>query len=276
MSIFDEPKIDCHTHILDPVGFPYAPDTHYRPAGQETGTAAQLLHVMDAHGVRFALLVGPNSGYGLDNRCMLDAIAHSGGRFKGIAVVGNEATRAQLEALKAAGVVGVAWNVTFYGVDYYADAARLLSELDALDMFVQIQVEHDQLVPLLPMLQRSGARIVIDHCGRPTPEAGLDEPGFKALLGLGKARRAAVKLSGYVKFSRTPYPHPDTQPFIDALVDAYTPDACMWASDWPNLRAPGHMDYGLQLRFVERLFPDGRDRRKVLWATPNQLFRFSE
>jgi predicted TIM-barrel fold metal-dependent hydrolase len=267
MSIFDEPKIDCHTHILDPAGFPYAPDTHYRPTGQETGTAVQLLHVMDAHGVRFALLVGPNSGYGLDNRCMLDAIAHSAGRFKGIAVVTNEVTHAELEALKAAGVVGVAWNVTHYGVDYYANAAGLLDRLDALDMFVQIQVEHDQLVQLLPMLRQSGARIPTDAC--PTP-IRHQRTGFRAV-----GKRRAVKLSGYVKFSRTPYPHPDVQPFIDALADAYTPDACMWASDWPNLRAPGHMDYGLQLKFVERLFPEAADRHKVLWQTPDALFQFS-
>jgi hypothetical protein len=36
-----QPKIDCHVHVLDPA-VPYAADTHYRPAGQETGTAAQL------------------------------------------------------------------------------------------------------------------------------------------------------------------------------------------------------------------------------------------
>ena len=275
MSVFDEPKIDCHTHILDPSGFPYAPDTHYRPAGQETGTAEQLLHVMDAYGTRYALLVGPNSGYGLDNRCMLDAIAHSAGRFKGIAVVTNRIALAELEALKAAGIVGVAWNVTHYGVDYYVDAGRLLEQLKQLDLFVQVQVEHDQLVPLVPMLQRSGVRILIDHCGRPTPEAGIDQPGFVALLGLAQTLRAAVKLSGYVKFSRTPYPHGDIQPYLDALIDAFTPDACMWASDWPNLRAPGHMDYGLQLKFVEKLFPESTDRRKVLWTTPDALFRFS-
>ena len=275
MSIFDEPKIDCHTHILDPVGFPYTSDTHYRPAGQETGSAAQLLHVMDAYGVAYALLVGPNSGYGLDNRCMLDAIAHSAGRFKGIAVVTNHISLAELEALKAAGVVGVAWNVTFYGVDYYADAAGLIDKLEALDLFVQIQVEHDQLVPLMPMLQHSAVRILIDHCGRPTPSAGIDQPGFKALLALAGTRRAAVKLSGYVKFAREPYPYADVRPYIDALIDAYTPDACIWASDWPNLRAPRRSDYGVLLKFVELLVPDAIDRRKILWETPDALFRFT-
>ncbi len=75
MSIFDEPKIDCHVHVLDPAHFPYAQDTHYRPAGQETGTYEQLVALLHAYGTRHALIVGPNSGYGLDNRCLLDALA---------------------------------------------------------------------------------------------------------------------------------------------------------------------------------------------------------
>src|SRR5439155_15779126 len=87
MNIYDEPKIDCHNHVFDPARFPYAADTAYRPAGQEIGNAPYFVHVLDAYGVRYALVVGPNSGYGTDNRCLLDAIARSGGRFKGIAVV---------------------------------------------------------------------------------------------------------------------------------------------------------------------------------------------
>lgn len=274
-DVFAEPKIDCHVHVLDPARFPYAADTHYRPAGQEMGAAAQLLRVMDVYGARHALIVGPNSGYGLDNRCLIDAIAHSAGRCKGIAVVANDARRADLQALKDAGIVGVAWNVTHYGVDYYADAEGLLDRLAALDLFVQVQVEHDQLVPLVPMLERSGARILIDHCGRPTPAAGLDQPGFAALLRLASTRRAFVKLSGIVKFSREPYPHDDARPYIDALIGAFTLDACMWASDWPFLRAPQRVDYGVLLALVLHLFPDAAQRHRLLWKTPEALFRFT-
>ena len=276
MSIFDEPKIDCHAHVFDAARFAYGEHTHYRPVGQESGsTAAQLTQVMDAYGVGYTLLVGPNSGYGLDNRCMLDAIACSGGRMKGIAVVANDATLAELEALAAMGVVGVAWNVTHYGVDHYANAYALLERLAALDLFVGLQVEHAQLVPLAPMLMRSGVRILIDHCGRPTPAAGLGQPGFKALLALAASGRVFVKLSGVVKFADDPSPHADAQPYVDALVDAFSPDRCMWASDWPYLRAPRRVDYGVLLKAVERRFAGAGERRKVLWETPNRLFRFT-
>ncbi len=273
--IFDEPKIDCHVHVLDPQRFPYAADTHYAPAGQETGTAAQLLQVLDTYGARHALIVGTNSGYGLDNRCMLDAVARSNGRCKGIAVVANDAGMDELVTLKAKGIVGVAWNATHHGSDYYAGALPLLERLRALDLFVQVQVEHDQLVPLVPIVERSGVRILVDHCGRPTPEAGLGQPGFRALLGLAATRRAFVKLSGLVKFSREPFPHADAKPYVDALLDTFTPDACMWASDWPYLRAPVRVDYGVLLALVLRLFPEPAQRRKVLWETPNALFRFT-
>jgi predicted TIM-barrel fold metal-dependent hydrolase len=72
-SVFDEPKIDSHCHILDPAKFTYSPDSKYHPPGQEIGTAVQIAEVFKTSGIRNALLVPPNSGYGEDNRCLLAA-----------------------------------------------------------------------------------------------------------------------------------------------------------------------------------------------------------
>jgi predicted TIM-barrel fold metal-dependent hydrolase len=275
VRIFEEPKIDCHAHVLDPVRFPYGANTHYRPAGQEIGTPAQFAQVMAAYGTTCALLVGPNSGYGLDNACMLDTLARGEGRYRGVAVVANDTSADELQRLKAKGVVGVAWNVTHYGVEYYRDAQPLVEKLVALDMFVDIQVEHDQLVRMMPLLARPGLRVLVDHCGRPTIDAGLDQSGFRAVLELGATRRAFVKLSGFAKFSHRPPPHEDVWPFVEALVDAFTLDHCLWASDWPYLRATMRVDYGVLLQIVLALFPDATDRRKLLWDTPRGLFGFA-
>ena len=273
--IFEEPKIDCHVHVLDPRRFPYGADTHYAPSGQEIGTPAQLSQAMDAYGTAYALLVGPNSGYGLDNSCMLDTIARSEGRYKGIAVVANDVTLEALERLKTRGVVGVAWNVTHYGVEHYRDAEPLLEKLAQIGMFVDIQTEHDQLVTMMPMLTRHGVRLLVDHCGRPTINAGLDQPGFRALLEIGAWKLGFVKLSGFAKFSGEPAPHRDVWRFVEALVEAFTLDRCLWASDWPYLRAPMHIDYGVLLQLVVAMFPDASDRRRLLWETPAGLFEFA-
>lgn len=274
MSIYDEPKIDTHCHVFDPARFPYGDATPYRPSGQEIGTAAQLLNVLDAYGVGHALLVGPNSGYEQDNRCLLDAIASSNGRLKGIAVVPHDIDHDALRELKAAGVVGVAFNATFHGVDYYVDTTDLLERLAALDLCVSLQVQNDQLVTLAPMFADTGVRVLIDHCGRPLPSAGLGQPGFQTLLALAATNRVFVKLSGYVKFAQNAYPYEDARPFVDALLDAFTPERCMWASDWPYLRAVQRIDYGPLLRLIERFVPDATRRRSILFETPRRVLGF--
>lgn len=276
MSVFDEPKVDCHNHVLDPARFAYAPDVAYCPAGQEIGSRAQHAAVMASYGARHALLVGPNSGYGHDNRCLLDALAYSGGRFKGIAVVAHDSGRDELLRLKAAGVVGIAFNATIHGVAHFGDAAPLLRRLADLDMFVQFQVEGDQMAALAPMLLASGARLLIDHCGRPVPAAGLHQAGVQAVLGLAKSGRAAVKLSGYQKFSAGPWPYADVKPYFDTLVDAFTLDACLWGSDWPFLKATERLDVGPLLHLVQDWLPDAADRRRLFWDTPRRLFGFAD
>lgn len=276
MNIFQEPKIDCHTHVIDPVRFPYGKDIEYKPCGPEIGTPAQLHHVMKTYGVSHSLLVQPNSGYGSDNSCMLDAIAHGNGRFKGVAIVDFDADLATLRQFKDQGIVGAAFNPTFHGVDYYKRSAGLIAKLAELDMFLNIQSEQDQLSMFVPWIEAMPIRVLIDHCGRPTPEAGLDQPGFMALLRLGRTGRVSVKLSGYSKFARAPYPFEDTWPYLRAIVDAFTLDRCLWASDWPYLRAPERQDYGPLVELVEVLFPIAADRRKLLWETPRRLFGFGQ
>ena len=268
------PTIDCHVHVFDPARFPYEPDTWYRPSGAEIGTAEQLGHVLDAHGVAHALIVGPNSGYGLDNRCLLDALHRGQGRYKGIAVVRNDASLRELQDLQAAGVVGVAMNVALLGVDFYRDTPPLLERLRTLGLWAQVQVQNDELVALAPMLKDSGARLLFDHTGRPNPAAGLMHPGFQTLLELAQTGRACVKLSGFAKFSATSFPHADAWPYVHALLEAYTPQALVWASDWPFLRAPARIDYGPLLGLLEQLLPNAADRQAVLWDTPRRLFGF--
>jgi hypothetical protein len=80
--------------------------------------------------------VQPNSGYERDNFCMLDAIAGSEGRLKGITIVDLKTDIGTLKTLKAQGIVGAAINATFHGNDYYRDAGRLIAKLADLDMML--------------------------------------------------------------------------------------------------------------------------------------------
>lgn len=275
MSVFSERKIDCHNHIFDPEAFPYQPGCSYQPDGHEKASFDLFTRMMDAYGISNALIVGPNSGYGEDdNRALLDAIKRSNGRCKGMAVVSQGCSLDQLQTLKEQGVVGITFNVAFYGVDHFARSAALLDRIAQLDMIAQLQIEGEQLIPLAPMFTDSGARLLVDHCGRPDLSAGIDSPGFRAVLSLADTGRAWIKVSGFDKFSNTALPWSDTQEPVTAIQQTYGEDRLIWGSDWPFLRARHRMDLGSLLALAEAQFPSPTEREKFFWRNAAELIGF--
>lgn len=275
MNVLTQPKIDCHHHLFDPRRYPYVADTAYRPEGHEIGSLTQYRAVMQAYNIQHSLIVGPTSGYNTDNRCLLAALAEYPGLFRGIAVVPPDIDSQALAALKGQGVVGIALNVAMLGTAPFVAIDTLMGRLAELDLFAQIQVMDDQLPALLPLLQRTSTRLLIDHSGRPDVAAGLQQAAFQALLGLAGTERTYVKLSGLSKFSRQPYPYADGLPYQQALLQAFGAERCLWGSDWPFLRATERMDIGTLLLLAEQVLPSTQQREQVLWHTPRDLFGFA-
>lgn len=264
---------DCHAHVFCDNAYPFSPDTLYQPHPSQTGTAAKFLAVLDAHGFTHGLLVGAGP-YGPDNRCMLNAIANSGGRFKGIAVVAPDIADRELAALADGGVVGIRMNLMGHGMRPLIEtgADRLLARVKELQWFVQIHCQKDELTEAAPILRKAGVRVMVDHFGRPDVKRGVSQPGFRTLLEFGKSGNAVIKLSGPFRSSVEGYPYRDVDPFIAAAIEAYTLERCVWGSDWPFVRMDERMDYGPPLTCLPRWLPDAKDRRKVLWDTPARLF----
>ena len=52
-------------------------------------------------------------------------------------------------------------------------------------------------------------------------------------------------------------------------------DGCVWGSGCPIIRQLSRVDYGPLLKLAERLMPDARQRRAVMWDTPRRLFGFA-
>lgn len=267
---------DCHAHVFCGDRYPFSSEKLYEPHPSQAGTAPKFRAVLDAHGLTHGLLVGAGP-YGPDNRCMLGAIAASGGRFKGIALVRADASERELAALADQGVVGVRINLMNHGLRPLIEpgAERLLARVKEMKWFVQIHCQKDQLAEATPILGKAGVRIMVDHFGRPDVKRGVSQPGFQALLELGRSGSAVVKLSGPFRSSAEGYPYRDVDPFIAAAIDAFTLENCVWGSDWPFVRMDERMDYGPVFSCLPRWLPDAKDRQKVLWDTPVRLFGFS-
>jgi len=263
--------------VFDTARFPFTNPHGYRPQANECGTAFEFQTVLAAHSMTHGLLVNPFAGYATDNRCLLAAIAASGDRFRGVALVGHDTNDAQMRELADGGVIGARFNTLFQGATSLEGAAglRLLERIKDVGWFAQIYFHDDEVLKLLPILDRVGVRVVVDHCACPDPARGLDQPGFAAVLELGRRGQAAVKLSGPFRYSKRPWPYDDCDRFVQALVDAFTLDNCVWGSDWPFVRLPSRYDYGPTRATLDRWLPDRADQAKVLWDTPRRWFGFA-
>jgi predicted TIM-barrel fold metal-dependent hydrolase len=268
-------RVDCHAHIIAPPKFPFADGPGYKPRLDETGDCERFLHTLDAHAVSHALLVQP-SCYGYDNACMLDAMARSKGRFKGIAVVAPHASDKEMGLLKEKGVVGIRLNLMRSDAEALSrpESSRFLARVKDLGWFLQIYATGQFWCGIQRILLDSGVRIVIDHFGEPDPSCGINQPGFQAVLALGRETGAIVKLSAPFRTSARPFPHTDVDPFVAAIVDVFGPDRCVWGSDWPFINTTQQVEYGDLLTLLTRWLPNPADQERVLWRNPARFFGF--
>jgi predicted TIM-barrel fold metal-dependent hydrolase len=221
-----------------------------------------------------ALLVQP-SGYGFDNSAMLDAIADRPGRFKGIAMIAPDISDRELERLSTAGVVGVRFNLASFQRDALSgpSAPRLLARLRERNWFAQIYAHDTQWPDLARSLHASGVSVLVDHFGVRDLSAGPAQPGFQAVLALGRDGNAVVKLSA--PFRASTQGGDDLAPYAEALLAAFGLDRCVWGSDWPFLDIPGKPVYAGALAALVRWVPDAADRDRVLCHNPSRLFGFA-
>lgn len=280
--------VDCHVHVFDGARFPFAATRSYTP-GQ--ATVADLRSMMVTLGMERTVLVQP-SVYGTDNRCLLDAVRQLGPDVaRGIAVVDPAVvTDAELDALSAAGVVGLRINLAVRAEDRGAAAidavARLTSRIAGTGLLMQIFAGMPLLEALEPILTEMPIPVVLDHFAGARAAAGSGQPGFAALMRLLGDGKVWVKLSAPYRASDQAPAYADLQPMVEAMVSA-NPDRLLWASDWPHTGGGDRGDRnpaGIEpfravdsARFLQELtawVPDPAIRQKVLVGNAAAVFRF--
>ncbi len=93
---------DTHMHVYDS-RYPVSPLSLLRPPD---ATVDEYRKVQSALGLQRVVVVQPTT-YGLDNSCLLDAVAQLGGEARAIVVVDDAVTDLDLEHLDASRVFAV-------------------------------------------------------------------------------------------------------------------------------------------------------------------------
>jgi D-galactarolactone isomerase len=97
---------DCHHHIYDE-RFPVSP--HWRQGFPPGATVADYRLLQRRLGTTRSVVVQPST-YGVDNRCLVDALGELGAAARGVAVVDTEVKDAELKMLTDAGVRAIRVN----------------------------------------------------------------------------------------------------------------------------------------------------------------------
>jgi predicted TIM-barrel fold metal-dependent hydrolase len=261
---------DAHCHIFGPAAkFPYASERRYTPPDSPR---EKLRALHDHLGISRAVLVQA-SCHGADNRAMLDAIAWSKGAWRGVAMVGEDATERELEALHQGGVRGVRFNfVRHLGGAPDAQAfERALAMIAPLGWHVVLHFDAEDIEAHADLFRRMRVPFVIDHMGRINAGHGLDQRPFAMLLELMKNPRAWVKVSGPERVSSAGKPFHDALPFAEALIRA-APDRVLWGTDFPHPNVKVMPNDGELVDLFAQIVPDEGLRKRILVDNPARLY----
>jgi predicted TIM-barrel fold metal-dependent hydrolase len=286
---FDVPAhaCDCHTHIHGDVEkFPFVAGRVYTPGPASPEEMAALHRALHIERV---VIVTP-SVYGTDNSSSLLGMKARGATARGVAVIDDKTTEAQLDAMQADGFRGIRINLATDGVnDPNVGRTRFTAAMERM----KARGWHVQLYTTLPVISAikdlvlaAPVPAVFDHFGGVEASLGLEQPGFSDLIELVKSGKAYVKISGAYRSSKLSPDYQDMAPYAQALIAANV-DRIVWGTDWPHpdsVPVPGRkatdvapfypIDDGRLLNQLPVWAPDADARKKILVDNPARLYGF--
>ncbi|RQH12128.1 hydrolase [Bradyrhizobium sp. RP6] len=286
---FDVPAhaCDCHTHIHgDPQRFPFFAGRVYTP---EPASPEEMAALHKALHIERVVIVTP-SVYGTDNSSTLFGMKARGATARGVAVIDDRTTEAQLDAMQAEGFRGIRINLATGGInDTNIGRARFTTAVErvkARGWHVQLYTTPVMISAIKDLVVASPVPAVFDHFGGLEAPLGLEQPGFSDLMALVKSGKAYVKISGAYRSSKLAPDYQDMVPYARALIAANA-DRIVWGSDWPHpdsSRVEGRkptdiaplyqIDDGRLLNQLPVWAPEADVRKKILVDNPARLYGF--
>ena len=263
---------DAHCHVFGPARrFPYAADRSYTPPD----APVEHLRALHAHlGISRAVIVHA-SCHGSEMDVTLDAIASSGGLYRGVAVVEEGVTDRELARLHEGGIRGIRFNFVKHlgGVPDIKVFDRLLARIKPLGWHIVLHFDAGDILQQGELLARIDVPFIIDHMGRVKAADGVEQKPFQALLALYRANpRAWIKISGAERVSVGKRPFRDAIPFAQALL-AIDAGRLLWGTDWPHPNITKDMPKdGELVDLLGEICPDAALRRRILVDNPTRMY----
>jgi predicted TIM-barrel fold metal-dependent hydrolase len=259
------PTIDSHAHVypFDEALIANAWHRPSRPAPIE-GYLAEL----ERNGIGRGVLAGA-SIYGDRNDYAL-AACEANANLRATLIVKPDVSLQALRDMGKRGAVGVRLQLMHYPMPDLdnADHRQLYRYIADLGWHIHVHDNAARLPYALPILERAGVPLVVDHFGRPDPVERLESEGFRTLLRLVGNGRTWVKLAAGYRLQ-------DADLVAEAgakLLAETPPDRVLWGSDWPFSGFEGRVSYGDSLDEFARLVQTPEARLAIGTTNPAALY----
>jgi predicted TIM-barrel fold metal-dependent hydrolase len=261
---------DCHLHIYES-RFPVDPKSTLRPAD---ATVADYRLVQKRLGMTRCVLVQPST-YGVDNRCMLEALQTLGRAARGIAVVNPDVSDAELKRMDAASVRGIRFNLAQAGATTLDMVEPLAKRIAKLGWHIQVNASPEKIRSAAEIWKGLPVDVVFDHLAHVPEPGGLDS-AYGVVMDLLEKGKGWVKLSGaYIDSKVGPPSYSDREAITKAYVKN-APERLVWGTDWPHPTATGAKpDDAALLDLLVKWTPDEATRARILVSNPEKLYGFS-
>jgi 2-pyrone-4,6-dicarboxylate lactonase len=263
---------DAHIHLFGPSDkYPFADISPYT---SRDALPEDLFALQDVLGLSTAVIVSPG-GYSRDTTMLADVLTKYPKRFRGIALMPDDASPAEFDRLGGLGVRGLRMMSTRRGphVPHLdpANAARAHEH----GWHVQFYPEGTDIVEYADKLLALPNDIVLDHFASIPAAGGVDQPAVKAVLRMLDTGRVWLKLSGPMRCTPGDFPYSPVTALAQIFVK-HAPQRLVWGSDWPhvNLNNRAMPNDGDLLDMLADWVPDETLRNRILVQNANTLYGF--
>lgn len=274
------PYIDAHSHV-------WSPDTGRWPLAKKqtredlkptSFTPEELFKLAEPEGVGRVVLIQHSVYHEWDNTYLLDCYAQHPGRFSIVGMIDDRTARPgeRLRDLLPKGVRGLRITPRMHGETWLeGDGMESLWKTAAeTGQAMCCLIDPSHLTRVAAMCGRHPQTpVVIDHFARVGADGTIRAADVGALCELAKHKHVSVKLSAYYALGQKQPPYDDLIPLIRRVLDAFTPERCMWASDAPYQVGPPNT-YAASIALIRDRISglSAGDKEQLLAKTAERVF----
>jgi 2-pyrone-4,6-dicarboxylate lactonase len=206
---------------------------------------------------------------------LADTLARFPERFRGIALMPDDAGASEFARLTKLGVRGLRQMSAKRGShvpNFSPEAARRAAEHG---WHVQFYPHGTDIIDYADKLLALPNTIVLDHFASIPAAGGVDQPAVKSVLRMLDSGRVWLKLSGPMRCTPQNLPYLDVTPLAHVFV-RHAPERMVWGTDWPHVNLDGREmpNDGDLFDLLHEWVPDAATRQRILVDNACALYGF--